>query len=60
MKGSFFAHTKEIDGFLQGLMDLAWSRGLRPKGANPHAAEMTAMQAHLEDMRKLAFGKEKI
>lgn len=45
---------KYINELLQVLMDLAWKRGLKPTELNPSHAELTAVRAHLEDMRALA------
>jgi hypothetical protein len=41
----------------QGLMDRLWTCGIRPTEAAGSAGQLAAVQAHLEDMRKLAFGK---
>lgn len=44
-------------GFLQAFIDCAWENGLRPTGyQNIHEA-MKATDAHLQDMRAVAFGK---
>lgn len=53
--GSYFSED-EVTGFLQCMMDAAWSRGMRPTGFADHAHELTAVRAHLSDMRALAFG----
>ena len=47
----------EITGFLQAAMDCAWQRGLRPSGFDG-PQEITAVRAHLADMRKLAMGEK--
>lgn len=44
----------EMDGFLLTMLELAWSRGLRPKGFADFTNEITAVRYHLEDMRTLA------
>jgi hypothetical protein len=49
-----FGARSGIDAFLQCMMDLAWSRGLRPHKFDPSAGELAAVKAHLEDMRQLA------
>lgn len=43
---------------LQALMDALWEEGLRPKGhvaPEPTEGHLTALHAHLDDMRKLVF-----
>ena len=43
----------------QDLMDQLWYCGIRPVEANGSVGAMTAMKAHLEDMRKLVFEQPK-
>jgi len=55
-----------IEAFLQGALEAAWARGLRPKGyEEPAPAAVVnntvigadeAVRAHLEDLRKITFG----
>jgi hypothetical protein len=39
----------------QMLIDALWEGGLRPHDGNGSGAQVEAMKAHLEDMRKLVF-----
>lgn len=39
----------------QRLMDALWDAGFKPTGAQGSAGQLTAVQAHLEDMRRFAF-----
>jgi hypothetical protein len=48
-----FTGKSEIDDFLQAAMECAWARGLRPAKFDPSAGELAAVQAHLQDMRRL-------
>ena len=41
----------------QKLMDELWQCGLRPSEGTGSAGSLAATQRHLEDMRKIAFGK---
>ena len=43
------------DEAAQELMDALWAAGLRPVEGRGSAGQLAAVQAHLEDMRKLAF-----
>lgn len=48
--------TLEIDRrTAQNLMDALWSAGLRPNNGEGMDAQVTAIKAHLEDMRTLVF-----
>lgn len=48
--------TLEIDRrTAQNLMDALWSAGLRPISGEGMDAQVTAIKAHLADMRKLVF-----
>jgi hypothetical protein len=55
--------TPTIDGpagleFLQSALDAAWAAGLRPKNwRDERPGEIKAMDAHLQDMRRLVFGE---
>jgi len=40
----------------QMLADGLWDARIRPAGARGSAGQLTAVQYHLEDMRKIAFG----
>lgn len=42
-------------GEAQGLMDELWKCGLRPTESHGSTGQLGAVQAHLNDMRKLAF-----
>lgn len=42
---------------LQALLDGAWESGLRPTGYGNVAEALRASDAHLQDMRAIAFGK---
>lgn len=46
-----------MDGtnFLQSVMDAAWEAGIRPSGYKDTERSITAMDAHLQDMRRLVF-----
>lgn len=50
--------TGQATEFLQAMLDLAWTEGMRPRGFADHTNELTATKYHLEDMRKLALPKE--
>lgn len=39
----------------QSLMDELWNVGIRPAAAAGSAGQLSAVQAHLEDMRRLVF-----
>ena len=39
----------------QQLMDELWNAGIRPAGATGSIGQLSAVQYHLEDMRKLVF-----
>jgi hypothetical protein len=43
-------------GCVQELMDSLWMLGIRPSEGVASTGQVEAMQAHLADMRKLAFG----
>jgi hypothetical protein len=43
----------------QQLMDQLWECGLRPSEGAGSAGQMTAVQAHLNDMRRLVFQEPK-
>lgn len=48
--------TLELDfRVAQALLDALWSVGLRPNNGEGANAQVTAIKAHLEDMRKLVF-----
>lgn len=49
--------TDEGQAFLQAILDLAWSHGLRPKSFEDHNNELKAVRYHLEDMRRLAMAE---
>jgi hypothetical protein len=42
-------------GEMQELMDSLWRAGLRPTDARAGDAQVAAMKAHLDDMRRLVF-----
>lgn len=45
--------------FLQAALDAAWKAGLRPTNyRDERPAEISAMDAHLQDMRRLVFGRD--
>lgn len=44
-------------GFLRAALNAAWEIGLRPDGFNDTRESMKATNAHLQDMRALAFHK---
>jgi len=41
----------------QVLMDDLWGAGVRPTAGSGSAGQLAAMRAHLEDVRRLAFGR---
>lgn len=41
----------------QALMDMLWDCGLRPSEGSGSAGALAATQRHLDDMRRLVFGK---
>jgi hypothetical protein len=45
------------DEFLRACMNAAWEIGMRPDGYHDVRENMKATDAHLQDMRALAFGK---
>jgi hypothetical protein len=47
--------TGDGDDFLQTVLDHAWDIGMRPTGFGDTTREVSALRAHLEDMRHLAF-----
>ncbi len=42
---------------LQAMLDAAWDHGMRPSGYSDVAEAMKASDAHLQDMRAIAFHK---
>lgn len=50
----------ENEAFLQSMLDLAWSRGLKPAGYRDENPQLEATKYHLEDMRKLVFREAKL
>jgi hypothetical protein len=42
----------------QSLMDALWDAGVKPSGGEGHTAHIRALNAHLDDMRKLVFKNE--
>lgn len=47
--------SKELDPVFQGLVDIAYEMGYRPKGFEDNAGELAATKRHLTDMRAMAF-----
>lgn len=45
------------EAFLRAALNCAWEQGLRPDGFEDTRESMRATNAHLEDMRALAFHK---
>lgn len=45
------------EAFLRAVLNAAWDAGLRPDGFNDTRESMKATNAHLQDMRALAFHK---
>jgi hypothetical protein len=43
------------DELIQGIVNKAWDAGFRPVGFADVKNETTAMQRHLDDLRKIAF-----
>lgn len=39
----------------RGLLDALWATGLRPSGELDSVGQLSALKAHLEDMRQLTF-----
>ena len=50
---------REVDDFLQAIVDAAWGVGIRPTGLDDHTNELKAIRFHLEDMRLLAKVRDK-
>jgi len=44
----------------QSLMDALWEAGVKPSGGEGHTAHIRALNAHLEDMRRLVFIEKNI
>ena len=55
LPGSSWSPEGDVRGFLQAMMDLAWSEGIRPVGAEDQRNELKAVRDHLADMRTLAL-----
>lgn len=49
--------AEQGDEFLRACLNAAWDIGLRPDGYHDTRESMKATDAHLQDMRALAFGK---
>lgn len=49
--------TREGEAFLRAALNAAWDAGLRPDGYLDTRESMKATNAHLQDMRVLAFHK---
>lgn len=45
------------EAFLRAALNCAWEKGLRPDGFDDTRESMKATNAHLQDMRALAFHK---
>lgn len=54
---AFFGHEGigNADQLIQGIMDKAWDAGFRPAGYADVKNETTALRAHLDDLRRIAF-----
>ena len=50
-----FVELPLIDNAGQSLFDALWSAGFRPNSGESSVAHVNAMQAHLQDMRKIVF-----
>lgn len=48
---------KSAEQFLRAALNAAWEYGMRPDGFNDTRESMKATNAHLQDMRALAFHK---
>lgn len=48
---------REGEAFLRAALNAAWEQGLRPDGFNDTRESMKATNAHLQDMRAIAFHK---
>jgi hypothetical protein len=46
-----------IRDFLQAMVDAAWKRGIKPSQMEKQTAELSAVTAHLDDMRMLVATK---
>jgi|WetSurSiteA1Bulk_404760.scaffolds.fasta_scaffold173894_2 hypothetical protein len=44
----------------QKLMDMLWDTGIRPSAGSGSAGQLSSIQYHLEDMRKLVFGNGRL
>ncbi|RUV65834.1 hypothetical protein EOA64_00380 [Mesorhizobium sp. M1A.F.Ca.IN.022.02.1.1] len=49
--------TQEGEAFLRAVLNAAWDAGLRPDGYLDTRESMGATNAHLQDMRAIAFHK---
>ena len=47
----------EIREFLQAMSDVAWKNGIKPKQMTEATAELSAVRAHLDDMRAIVATK---
>lgn len=59
-EGALFVSSAGIersDEFVQVILNEAWEHGMRPSGFADAKNETTAIRAHLEDMRQIAFHK---
>jgi hypothetical protein len=58
-QGSLVAPTIKVGGreFLQACLEAAWEAGMRPVGYGDTKEQAKALNAHLQDMRSIAFHK---
>jgi len=52
-----FKFIGRMDNDAQRLMDTLWNCGVRPTEGKGSAGQLTAVNSHLEDMRKIVFKK---
>lgn len=56
----FISSANGAREFMQTILDLAWTHGMRPTGVETSEAKINAMAKHLADMRALVSGSLKI
>ena len=55
-----FDRVKDQERFVRAIFNACWDAGMRPDGFDDTRESMKATNAHLQDMRAIAFGKLEI
>lgn len=55
-----FEFGRDQDRFIRAIFNACWDAGMRPDGFDDTRESMKATNAHLQDMRAIAFGKLQI